>query len=233
MRRLLVVLTLFWLMNNLVSAQDVTSSPYEIALERIAEADARGELVLNLANMGLSEIPPEIGNLTNLQTLYSWGNDLTGLPSEIGNLSNLRWLYLSNNNLTSVAPEIGSLTNLEVLFLDKNSLTGLPPEISNLTNLEYLYLSDNNLTSLPPEIGYLSNLQWLELEGNPLVSPPDKVIDQGTPAVLLYLRSPILYNLQRLIINATTGVGILTLLGLGLGWQIRRNRKPKKKQVEA
>jgi len=36
------------------------------------------------------EIPPEIGNLTNLTEFYLWENQLTGeIPPEIGNLINL------------------------------------------------------------------------------------------------------------------------------------------------
>lgn len=69
MRRLLIVLSIFWLMNMFVSAQD-DLSPYEVALERIAQADASGAIVLNLNYLGLSEIPPEIVNLPNLEALY-------------------------------------------------------------------------------------------------------------------------------------------------------------------
>ena len=100
------------------------------------------------------EIPPEIGNLTNLTFLRLWGNQLSGsIPPEIGNLTNLTYLNLSVNQLTGEIPsEIGNLTNLTSLVLERNQLTGsIPPEIGNLTNLTNLSLFENQLTGLIPE----------------------------------------------------------------------------------
>ena len=57
---------------------------------------------LNLPDSGLTgEIPPEIGNLTNLTNLTLYNNQLTGsIPPEIGNLTNMTNLYLRYNQLT-------------------------------------------------------------------------------------------------------------------------------------
>jgi len=105
------------------------------------------------------EIPPEIGNLTNLTYLNLGNNQLTGsIPSEIGNLTNLDYLNLASNQLTgSIPPEIGSLTNLTNLILSSNQLSGeIPSEIGNLTNLTGLWLGDNQLSGeIPSEIGNL------------------------------------------------------------------------------
>ena len=62
---------------------------------------------LDLNNSGLTgEIPPEIGNLTNLTFLELSQNQLTGtIPIEIGNLINLNWLVLWENQLTGNIPE--------------------------------------------------------------------------------------------------------------------------------
>ena len=47
------------------------------------------------------EIPPEIGNLTNLIGLVLSSNQfIGGIPPEIGNLTNLTGLFLNNNQLT-------------------------------------------------------------------------------------------------------------------------------------
>ncbi|MEA5552831.1 COR domain-containing protein, partial [Anabaena cylindrica UHCC 0172] len=51
------------------------------------------------------------------------------LPPEIGQLTNLQSLYLSNNQLSSLPPEIGQLTNLKQLELDEKKIINLPPEI--------------------------------------------------------------------------------------------------------
>ena len=141
-------------------------------------------------------MPAELGNLTNLEELYLYGNDLTGpippelgnltnlkrlnlgdgrlvgsIPSELGRLTNLTRLYLALNNLTGpIPPELGNLTNLTVLALSRNSLTGsIPPELGNLTGLESLSSSLNNLTGpIPPELGNLANLTGLVLSRNDL-----------------------------------------------------------------
>ena len=118
-------------------------------------------------------IPSEIGNLTNLTELYLGGiNQLTGsIPPEIGNLTNLTILVLHDNQLTgSIPPEIGNLTNLKFLELYRSNLTGsIPSEIWNLTNLVGLYLNSNQLTGeIPSEIGNLTNLEWVNLHSNQL-----------------------------------------------------------------
>ena len=54
---------------------------------------------------------------------------MTSLPPEIGQLTNLQQLNLSYNRLTRLPPEIGQLTNLQELDLSNNPLTSLPPEL--------------------------------------------------------------------------------------------------------
>jgi Leucine-rich repeat (LRR) protein len=129
---------------------------------------------LNLSGNQLTgSIPPEIGNMTNLERLTIINNEqLTGtIPPEIGNLTNLTHLKLYNNQLTgSIPPEIGNLTNLKNLILHHNELTGsIPSEIGNLTNLTTLSLNNTQLTgSIPSEIGNLSDLHDLNLNDTQL-----------------------------------------------------------------
>jgi len=68
--------------------------------------------VLNLSGQGVTELPAEIGQLANLQTLKLSHNQLTSLPESIGQLTNLQSLELSQNELTSLPDSIGQLTNL-------------------------------------------------------------------------------------------------------------------------
>ena len=96
----------------------------------------------------------EFYSIENTIELFLPHSELTGeIPPEIGNLTNLQSLDLGENNLTgSIPPEIWNLTNLVTLILEDNQLTGeIPSEIGNLTNLYELWLSDNQLTGEIPE----------------------------------------------------------------------------------
>ena len=144
---------------------------------------------LDLNNNGLTgEIPPEIGNLTNLSDLRLYGNQLTG----------------------AIPPEIGNLTNLTRLDLENNQLTGsIPTEIGNLTNLTYLYLNSNQLTREIPESICDLNISWdgweFNISNNQLCPPypsciEDYVGEQNTTdceqVSIIDETLPITYNLH-------------------------------------
>ena len=94
-------------------------------------------------------IPPELGNLTDLEDLKLHNNSLTGeIPPELGNLSSLNELHLNGNQLSGAVPaELGNLANLEELYLRDNNLSGeFPTELSNLLVLGGISLWGNNFT---------------------------------------------------------------------------------------
>ena len=159
-------------------------TPYNKALQKIAQAERDGATELDLSGMELTELPAEIGKLTQLTKLnlgIRFGetgisyNKLTSLPAEIGQLTNLLVLNLDTNSLSSLPAEIAQLTNLSVLHLDTNSLSSLPAEIAQLTNLSVLHLDTNSLSSLPAEIAQLTNLSVLHLDANSLSSLPAEI----------------------------------------------------------
>ncbi len=118
-------------------------------------------------------IPPEIGNLSNLTTLNLRANQLTGnIPVEIGNLSDLKYLNVWNNQLTGNIPsQLGNLSNLEYLAMDYNHLTGnIPANLSNLNNLVFFYIENNQLTGDIPAglFDNMSNLYKINLSDNNL-----------------------------------------------------------------
>ena len=121
-------------------------------------------------------IPPELGNLGSLQTLWLDGNELSGgIPAELGSLSNLVRISLHGNQLSGGIPgELGRLGNLERLFLSNNRLEGsIPPELGQLVSLEYLSLGGNRLSGgIPSELGGLVRLRYLWLNGNSSLSGP-------------------------------------------------------------
>ena len=138
------------------------------------ETNAAGRVTfLGLPRFQLNgEIPAELGNLDNLQTLSLFGNQLSGeIPAELGQLINLQGLHLYQNTLSGEIPaELGNLANLEALSLYDNQLSGeIPAELGNLANLVDLYLSQNTLSGeIPVELGGLTDLVHLYLWGNEL-----------------------------------------------------------------
>ena len=128
---------------------------------------------LSLYSNGLSGgIPPELGQLTNLQELWLGDNELSGeIPPELGGLVDLHWLELEDNQLSGeIPPELGALTNLQWLDLARNRLSGtIPPELGQLSQLQRLQIQDNELSGgIPLELGGLTQLRWLDLGRNRL-----------------------------------------------------------------
>ncbi|KAJ3104525.1 hypothetical protein HDU97_009138, partial [Phlyctochytrium planicorne] len=100
------------------------------------------------------EIPSELGQLSNLETLI------------ISNLCNLRDLIEG-----SIPASFGRLTKLQNLRLDGHaSLTGsIPPELGALSELQEISLQCNSLTGeIPLELGQLQSLVNLNFAGNQL-----------------------------------------------------------------
>ena len=139
---------------------------------------------LDLSNIGIEELPPEIGQLTHLTVLSLSQNQLTHVPKELGNLSNLTVLSLSENQLTSVPSKLGNLSSLTVLSLSQNQLKHVPKELGNLSNLTVLSLSENQLTSVPSKLGNLSSLTELFLDQNQLTSVPKELGNLSNLTVL-------------------------------------------------
>ena len=137
--------------------------------------------LLNLnSNQMSGSIPPELGNLADLDWLWLNDNQLSGsIPPELGNLAHLGYLDLSSNQLSgSIPPELGNrLTDLNQIYLNNNQLSGsIPPELGNLVHLQVLFLHSNQLSgSIPPQLGRLTWLTFLYLYSNQLSGsiPPE------------------------------------------------------------
>ncbi|MGK7958455.1 MAG: COR domain-containing protein, partial [Crocosphaera sp.] len=211
----------------------------EELLQVIEEAAKDKRKALDLSFRGLTYLPPEIGKLTNLNTLYLSGNQLASIPAEISeltnlmkldlrynqlislpveisNVSNLISLDLRHNQLKNLYPEIDKLTNLTLLNLWSNKLTTLPAEIGQLINLTSLDLRYNKLKSLPPEISRLTNLSKFYLSYNPLTNIPHQIKDKGTKAIVNFYKQQLEQNIDhlyeaKLLIVGEAGAGKTTL----------------------
>lgn len=144
-------------------------------LELVASAKRRKLSKLDLSEQSISELPPEIGELTSLVELKVSDNRFARLPKEIGNLVNLKVLDISRNRLSRLPKEIGLLKQLVELSLDNNDLVSLPIEIGELTDLRELRLSGNQLKSLPKQIGNLERLEIITLTADKLRSLPAEI----------------------------------------------------------
>src|SRR5689334_13431020 len=87
------------------SKEQEDKSSEEVASDLIEETLQHGATELDLSEMGLSQLPPEIWQLTHLERLNLSRNELTELPPEIGELTNLQSLDLASNQLTSLPSE--------------------------------------------------------------------------------------------------------------------------------
>ncbi|OYW76150.1 MAG: hypothetical protein B7Z37_09950 [Verrucomicrobia bacterium 12-59-8] len=179
---------------------------YDEALERIGECERMGKagVGVDLSNLGLTTLPPEIGRLTALTHLYLDNNQLSTLPSEIGQLTTLTWLDLENNQLSTLPPEIGQLAALSVLNLSSNQLSILSLAIGQLTSLTVLKLSYNHLRTLPSEIGMLTALTELFLGNNKLRTLPPEIGQLSTLTGL--------YPFSNRLVTLPSEIGQLTAL---------------------
>jgi internalin A len=144
-------------------------------LDLIAQAAEEQWVKLNLSEMDLLELPPEIGNLTNLISLDLRSNQLKALPESIGNLTNLISLDLWNNYLTALPESICNLINLKYLDLWNNQLMDLPESIGNLTSLTSLHFNGLYLEALPESIGNLTSLTSLHFNCNYVRALPESI----------------------------------------------------------
>ncbi|CAI9107478.1 OLC1v1006838C1 [Oldenlandia corymbosa var. corymbosa] len=130
-------------------------------------------------------LPRELGELTNLQSLYLGVNALSGsIPLELGYSSALSDVDLGNNLLSGPVPaSIWNLCDrLVSLHLHDNSFSGILPEpaLPNTTcrNLRSLDLGKNILSGTFPEfLTKFSELKELDLSSNSLSGPiPESLI---------------------------------------------------------
>ncbi|XP_035665254.1 leucine-rich repeat and death domain-containing protein 1-like [Branchiostoma floridae] len=134
-----------------------------------------GRLKLDLSNQGLTSIPEEVFDITDLEFLDVSRNKLTSIPEAIGRLQKLYRLDAYSNMLTSLPQAIGSLQKLTHLYVYHNKLANLPPGIEKLQKLILLSIHDNQLTEVPSGVCSLPYLEVLSVGNNKLSTFPPGV----------------------------------------------------------
>ncbi|RMH70027.1 MAG: leucine-rich repeat domain-containing protein [Gemmatimonadetes bacterium] len=75
---------------------------------------------LDLSDRGITELPPEIGELTHLEILNLRRNRLRTLPKEIKELVHLQELNLGSNQFQRRPYLLEQMPNLKVVWFDNN-----------------------------------------------------------------------------------------------------------------
>ena len=101
---------------------------------------------INLSQLGLTEIPPEIFLLNDLVELNLSKNCLSFIPTEIQNLKELSELNLSDNQIEKFPEILLSLPELWVLNLANNKISQIPEYVLNFQMISSLSLKNNPIT---------------------------------------------------------------------------------------
>ncbi|NVM53267.1 MAG: TIR domain-containing protein [Candidatus Helarchaeota archaeon] len=134
---------------------------------------------LELANLGLTELPDTFGKLKTIRSLNLTRNKLKKLPESFHELELLENLELKENELIELPPQFGHLRYLRTLKLHSNKLEGLPLDFGNLFLLGDLKLYHNKLKFLPHSFGQLKSLEYLNLSTNHIEKLPDSMTNLG------------------------------------------------------
>lgn len=172
-------------------AEGLTEFPMEIL--ELAETLE----VLDLSGNALSDLPPELEQLTKLKIIFASNNQFTHLPEVLGKLPNLemvgfktnkikevseaslpsqlRWLILTDNEIEVLPNSLGERPRLRKLALAGNLIKQLPNSMENLVNLELIRLSANQLEHFPDVLMKLPKLAWFAFAGNPFCKHPSSL----------------------------------------------------------
>ncbi len=179
-------------------------------LTRLPEwiADLRSLRLLDLTRNLLSDLPAGLTRLSALDFLALGDNRIERLPWSLTAFPKLERLYLWGNPWHARPEGLASLQALRHLSWGSSGLDEVPEAIRSLARLEELYLEENHIQELPTWLSELPRLNDLLVDDNPLRDPPPEVVEQGTGAILNYLR-------ERHVSSKVQWVSKLVLVGEG------------------
>ncbi|THG22659.1 receptor-like protein kinase HSL1 [Camellia sinensis] len=183
----------------------------------------RLESISLVENLFSGEIPAVLGNISGLKQLNLSYNPFSPgrIPPELGNLTELEILWVTDCNLVGSIPDsLGRLKKLVDLDLALNNLNGvIPSSLTELVSVKQIELYNNSLTGELPAIGWsnMTALRFFDASMNELNGTiPDELCELPLESLNLYenqfegelpesiVKSPNLYELK-LFRNRLTG----------------------------
>ncbi|KAG0209632.1 Ras suppressor protein 1 [Mortierella sp. GBA30] len=127
--------------------------------------------------------------IATLSTTESSSSSGSAVAEEIGlnNFPNLNELHLMGNRLTELPEWLPkAFPKLKTLVAGRNKIATIDPR--SFEGLLVLDLSGNEIGTLPPLLGYVKSIKTLNVDGNLFRVPRRQIMEQGTEAVMEYLR---------------------------------------------
>ncbi|KAI1321208.1 hypothetical protein EDD11_007774 [Mortierella claussenii] len=147
----------------------ITEFPFTLSFPLLVLLDLSDNALTSLSSLVTAETAEEVGrdHFPNLNELNLTANRLTELPI---------WL-----------PK--AFPKLKTLNASRNKITTIEPK--SFEGLLMVDLSGNEIGSLPPLLGNVRSIKTLSLDGNLFRVPRRQIMEQGTEAVMEYLRGRI------------------------------------------
>jgi hypothetical protein len=105
---------------------------------------------LELFNNELDQTIPDLSGFADLKAFRASSNRLSGSIPALSGLSNLVNFEVAGNRLTGQIPDLTGLSQLQTFFVDVNLLTGSIPTLAGLNNLKRFAVSFNSFTGVVP-----------------------------------------------------------------------------------
>ncbi|CAI9087386.1 OLC1v1021443C1 [Oldenlandia corymbosa var. corymbosa] len=175
---------------------DLTGNNFSGKIPAIYGTFRQLEVLGLVENLLEGTIPAFLGNISSLKQLNLSYNPFTPgrIPPELGNLTNLETLWLTQCNLNGEIPEsLGRLTRLADLDLAMNYLEGpIPGILTELTSIVQIELYNNSLTGELPATGWskMTALRRIDASMNQLTGTiPSELCDLPLESLNLYENS--------------------------------------------
>ncbi len=164
------------------------------AVRRLRALQNAEQKTLNWSHLGLTTLPPWIGQLRQLDHLDISHNALTELPEQLGELVTLKWLDISNNQLTHLPNSVSGMIGLQRFLTHHNRLQDLPDGLNDLQALVELRVDHNKLTALADTLLTMPQLIEINASDNAISQLPAALIavtahNANTTNTLIWLQN--------------------------------------------